>query len=322
MLLRNFRSITLVATLLLVSGCASVTVKPEDCPAGTQKLPDCPPLGAIDDPQIAQLYDMRTWRSPREQDFDPIVAGRDANIPINRTRAKFIGSDSAGGLTSLAAKLHLIANAEHTVDLVHYIFRDDVVGLAVLGALCDAVERGVDVRVLVDSLGSLSLNKKWLRSLSSCAGEAGFIRNADGDLTVYRARVQVAIFNAVSRVFVNHNRRSHDKLLVVDGWFGDKSYVMTGGRNISLAYYGIMPDGSPDPDTYKDAEIFLNAGDAEGDAVFGVGQVAESYYDLLFLFKNNKPLTTSPRSWASYADERKELRANYEQLTSLPVLRE
>ncbi len=320
--LRKFLSIALVATLLLVSGCASVTVKPEDCPAGTQKLPDCPPLDAIDDPLIAQLYDSRAWRSPKEQDFDPIVVGRDADIPINRTRAKFIGSDSAGGLTSLAAKLHLIANAEHTVDLVYYIFRDDVVGLAVLGALCDAVERGVDVRVLVDSLGSVSLDKKWLRSLSSCAGDAGFIRNANGDLTIYRARVQVAIFNAVSRVFVNHNRRSHDKLLVVDGWFGDQSYVMTGGRNISLAYYGIMPDGSPNPDTYKDAEIFLNAGDAEGDAVFGVGQVAESYYDLLFLFKNNKPLTTSPSAWASYADERKELRANLEQLTSLAVLRE
>ncbi len=322
MLIQASRSIAVLAILLLASGCASVGVKPEDCPAGTQKLPECPPLGAIEDPLVAELYAGRAWRSADQLDADPILIGRDARIPINRTRAKFIGSDNVGGLTSLAAKLHLIANAEHTIDLVYYIYRADEVGLAILGALCDAVERGVDVRVMVDSMGSISLNKKWLRSLESCATDAGFIRNADGQLTVYKARVQVVIFNAISRVFVNHNRRSHDKLLVVDGWFGDKSFVMTGGRNISLDYYGIMPDGSPNEDTYKDAELLLNGGDAEGDDDFGVGKVAETYYDLLFVFKNNKRLTTSPRSWPSYADEREELRASLAYLSALPAVRE
>lgn len=314
--------IAVIGAFLVAGGCATVAVSPEDCPAGTQKLQGCPPIGAIDDPFVADLYAERTWRSADRQDFDPIAAGRDADIPVNRTRAKFIGSDDAGGLTSLAAKLHLIANARHTVDLVYYIYRDDLVGLAILGALCDAVERGVDIRITVDSLGSLSLDKQWLRSLQSCAGDAGFMRNADGNLTIYKARVQAVIFNAASRIFVNHNRRSHDKLLVIDGWFGDEAYVMTGGRNISLDYYGIMPDGSPNEDTYKDAEIFLNGGDAEGDADFSVGKVAESYYDLVFLFKNNKAMTTSPRSWASYADEREELRANLATLTGLPAVRE
>ena len=40
------------------------------------------------------------------------------------------------------------------------------------------------------------------------------------------------------------NRRSHDKLLVVDGVFPGKAMVITGGRNISLSYYGLKADGS------------------------------------------------------------------------------
>ena len=316
------RSALVLFIVLAVSGCASVGIKPEDCPPGTQKLDGCPPLGAIDDPFIAELHDRRTWKDAEDYDFDPVAFARDADVPINRTRAKFIGSDNAGGLTSLAAKIHLIENAQHTLDLVYYIYRDDLVGLAILGALCDAVTRGVDIRIMVDSLGSFSLDKKWLKSLSSCASDAGFMRTADGELTIYRARVQVAIFNAASKIFVNHNRRSHDKLLVVDGWFGDSAYVMTGGRNISLAYYGILPDGSPNDDTYKDAEIFLNGGDAEGEAEFGVGRVSHGYYDLLFLFKNNKLLSTSPRSWPSYADEREQIRQSLEELSGLATVRE
>ena len=46
--------------------------------------------------------------------------------------------------------------------MVYYIFADDLVGLAILGALCDAVQRGVDIRIMVDSLGSVSLKKKYL----------------------------------------------------------------------------------------------------------------------------------------------------------------
>ena len=240
----RIRSFVLIGLAAGLCACASVTVKPGDCPEGTQKLEGCPPIGAIDDAEIAGLYAMRTWRSSKDLDDDPVEFGRDARIPINDAQAKFIGSTDEDGLLSLAAKLHMIEQAEHTVDAVYYIFRSDIVGLAMLGALCDAVERGVDVRIMVDSIGSISLNKKYLKALESCALDAGFIRNADGELTIYKARVQPVIFNAASRIFVNHNRRSHDKLLVTDGHFPEKSAVMTGGRNISLAYYGILPDGS------------------------------------------------------------------------------
>ena len=320
----SMKNLAILLMLAALSACVTPGIRPEDCPDGTQKLEGCPPIGAIDDPQIAKIYASRTWQSAAELDIDPIEFARDAEIPINHAKAKFIGSDKGGGLTSLAAKIHVIEQAEHTVDVVYYIFRDDLVGLALLGALCEAVERGIDVRIMVDSLGSVSLKKKHLKALQSCALDAGFMRNADGDLTIYRARVQPVIFNAASRIFVNHNRRSHDKLLVVDGWFPEKSYVMTGGRNISLAYYGILPDGSDNPDTYRDAEIFLRGGDAEGESEWGVGAVSETYYDMLFLFRNNKLLRLSGASnpRASYQDERDLYRDSLADLSALPRLRE
>ena len=324
MFVARVRNVVLLIVLAGLTACASVGVKPEDCPSGTQKLDGCPPLGAIDDPDIGKLYESRAWLKIAELDIDPIEAGRDAKIPINHARAKFIGSTDEGGLTSLAAKLHLIEQAEHTVDVVYYIFSNDLVGLAMLGALCDAVVRGVDVRIMVDSLGSFGFKKKYLKALESCALDAGFMRNEAGELTIYKARVQPVIFNAASKIFVNHNRRSHDKLLVIDGWFPEKTAVMTGGRNISLAYYGILPDGSHNPDTYRDAEILLRGGASAGEDRETVGSVSEIYYTMLFSFKNNKRLkmTGSSDPRIAYADERQLFRDSLAELKALPRLEE
>lgn len=303
-----------------LSACVSIEIAPDDCPPGTQKLAGCPPVGAVTDEFIGDLYARRAWVEPSELTIDPIALGRDAKIPINKARAKFIGSTDVDGLNSLAAKLWLIEHAEHTVDVVYYIFREDLVGLAMLGALCDAVQRGVDVRIMVDSMGSVSFDKDNLQALESCAIDAGFIRNADGEMTIHKARVQAVIFNAASNIFVNHNRRSHDKLLVVDGHFHEKSAIMTGGRNISLDYYGILADGSPNPHSYRDAEIFLRGETQNIDEPDTVGEVSEIYYSLLFLFKNNKFLTMSrmsdPRK--SYRDERQDFRDGLGALKELP----
>jgi phosphatidylserine/phosphatidylglycerophosphate/cardiolipin synthase-like enzyme len=170
----------------------------------------------------------------------------------------------------------------------YYIFTPDLVGYAMLGALCNAVKRGVDVRMMVDSLGSFSVHHNELRALETCAEEAGFIRNADGQITTRKARVQVVIFNALSKF--HFNRRSHDKILVVDGHFPAKAAVMTGGRNISLDYYGIKEDGSRDPTAFRDTEIFIRAAPVKDDTLPTIGSVSEIYYTLLMLHKGNKRL--------------------------------
>ena len=320
---RLLRAVIILATLAGMSACVSTGVKPEDCPAGTQKLPDCPPLAAVSDAEILDLYESRTWIDPDDLEEDAVEYGRDAKIPINQSGAKFIGSTDEGGLTSLAAKLYMIEQAEHTIDVVYYIYKEDLVGFGILGALCEAVERGVDVRIMIDSIGSSGLGRNYLKALESCTVNGGFMRNEAGELTVNKARVQPVLFNAASKIFVNHNRRSHDKLLVTDGWFPDKTFVMTGGRNISLAYYGILPDGSYNPDTYRDAEILLRGGASVGEDRETVGSVSEVYYTLLFLFKNNKRVDMSGSDPESkYAEERQLFRDSLAQLEAMPRLKE
>ena len=267
---------------LLLSSCAMQQT--HVCPSGTQNLPDCPPADAINDESIDKLHASRTWLPPGKMTIDPIQLSVDANVPINKARAKVIGPTE--GLKSLAAKLWLIDHAQHTVDAMYYIFARDKVGDAILGALCNAVQRGVDVRIMVDSLGSLDISHDELRALETCANEAGFIRNDKGQLTTKKARVQVVIFNAVSKL--QFNRRSHDKILVVDGHAPDKAAVITGGRNISLDYYGIKEDGSPDPTAFRDLELLLRANSEDTHEAITVGSIAEIYYTLLFLNKGNK----------------------------------
>ncbi len=280
----HMRTGLLITYITILIGCASIPT--EQCPTGTQNLPDCPPANAINDEDINKLHASRTWIKPSKLTIDPIQMGKDAQIPVNNTRIKIIGPGQVDALNSLAAKIWLIDNAQHTIDLTYYIFKTDMVGYAVLGALCNAVQRGVDIRIMVDSLGSFSFGHNPIRALETCAEKAGFIRNLDGQVTTKKARVQAVIFNALSNF--EFNRRSHDKLLVVDGHISDKAFVMTGGRNISVSYYGIKDDGSEDPTAFRDLEILLRPQKNAPLKKITVGSASEIYYSLLFVHKGNR----------------------------------
>jgi phosphatidylserine/phosphatidylglycerophosphate/cardiolipin synthase-like enzyme len=187
----------------------------------------------------------------------------------------------------------MIDHAEHTIDAAYYIFSRDLVGQAVLGALCNAVERGVDVRLMVDSVGSWHHTHPYLKALINCSDKAGFMRNADGQVTNKRARAQVIIFNALSKIFVSMNRRSHDKMLVIDGHYPDRAIVLTGGRNVSLDYYGIKEDGAIDPTAFKDLEMLLRPAVDRDTEKYTVGSISELYMTVVYLNKGNKFLKSS-----------------------------
>ena len=320
--MQYIRLIIISMLCLQLLGCAVQQVR--QCPPGTQDMPDCPPANAVDDKNINKLYASRTWQPPGKLQIDPIRLGEEASIPINKARAKVIGPTYDDALTSLAAKIWLIENARHTLDVMYYIFKRDPVGYAVLGALCNAVQRGVDVRIMVDSLGSIHPTHDELRALETCSENAGFMRNADGQVTTRKARVQVVIFNAITKFHLN--RRSHDKLLVVDGHFPDKAAVMTGGRNISLDYYGINEDGSRDPTAFRDLEILLRGSrQPADDSTRAIGEVSELYYTLLFLHEGNRrlrPLSDdeSNENRQIYQQELEKSRKNLAFVKGLPSL--
>lgn len=267
----------------LMHACTSIQ---QQCPPGTLNMAECPPSGAIEDKKIDDIYTLRTWVPPSKLTVDPIKLGKEATIPINSAQAKIIGASHDEAMDSLAAKIWLIENAQHTIDVTYYIFKPDLVGYSILGALCNAVQRGVDVRILVDSIGSFSLGHSAFRAVETCAENAGFMRNADGELTTKKARVQVVIFNALTKF--QFNRRSHDKLLIVDGSFKNRAAVITGGRNISLDYYGINADGSADLDAFRDLEIILRSGTTSAEEEYTLGKVSEIYNSLLFSHTGNR----------------------------------
>mgnify|MGYP001582695720 CR=1 FL=1 len=308
---QSLQASTLMA-LLFLGACAATPQQPP-CPQGRQNMQDCPPVGAIHDPALQEHYQQRTRADVEALNIDPVKLGSSADIPANDALGKIIGSSYEDSINSLAAKIWMVDNADHTIDAVYYIFKRDLVGYALLGALCEAVARGVDVRIMVDSVGSAHQSHSELKALGNCAIDGGFMRNDGGAVTVNKARVQALVFGAISRLGNNVNRRSHDKLLVVDGAWPDKAWVMTGGRNISTAYYGLLEDGSKDPTAYKDLEIVLKAQPGV-DISESVGQITEHYVSILLAIPGNKVLSSN----LAHNKEQEKMRSNLASLRAMP----
>jgi cardiolipin synthase len=116
--------------------------------------------------------------------------------------------------------LAAIAQAQRSILLTTYIFNYDAQGRQFIDALAAAVARGVQVRVLIDAVGS---RYSW--------------PSAVGPLR--KAGVKVARFLPVYLpVFVPYwNLRSHRKILVIDGVLG-----FTGGMNIRDCGGGSEPE--------------------------------------------------------------------------------
>lgn len=112
------------------------------------------------------------------------------------------------------AMLQAIEQARQTISLVTYIFDRDEVGLAFAQALGKAVRRGVQVRVLIDAMGT---RYSWPTILGSLRREA-----------VPHARFlpYLAPWHLLSM-----NLRTHRKILVADGQLG-----FTGGLNLRVGH--------------------------------------------------------------------------------------
>lgn len=108
------------------------------------------------------------------------------------------------------------AQATHHIHLIYYIWEIDYTGRRLRDALVAAAQRGVEVRLLVDDVGSRQATRRFFAPLLAAGG-------------------QVARFmpvNVLSRR-LNLNNRNHRKLVVVDGW-----QAFTGGMNVGDVYAG------------------------------------------------------------------------------------
>jgi putative cardiolipin synthase len=223
------------------------------------------------------------------------------------------------------AKLMMIRQAKYTVDATYYIFTLDEAGLALVNEMKAAVRRGVNVRILVDSLGSISASLKgnphFRTLLEDAKYNAGFVLNPEtGAKTNIRAKVEILTFNPVSNLPAwfrsrgveilnvlgkklaadpskfepldtthwNPNRRTHDKILITDAEFPELSIGIIGGRNISNHYYELDPT---DFANFRDVEVLIRNDPAAArtmDRKKSVGEVLNQQFDRLYFHRANR----------------------------------
>lgn len=72
---------------------------------------------------------------------------------------------------ALETALSFVNAARETIRVEFYIWRDSEIGQRFLDALVRACQRGVNVRLMVDSLGSVTLQEKFFDSLKAAGGQ-------------------------------------------------------------------------------------------------------------------------------------------------------
>lgn len=178
-----------------------------------------------------------------------IPAGKDAVLDalLSPLQAAHPGEDGAaliaGGPEALRARLAMAQLAERSLDLLYYIWDDDLAGRLLAQAVLEAADRGVRVRMLLDDVNVLNHDPVY-RSLDR------------------HPRIEVRLFNPIRNrdrgfrrgleILFNllpYNRRMHGKLWITDG-----RLALTGGRNVGDAYFGLLGPGGRN---YDDLDILL-----------------------------------------------------------------
>jgi len=188
-----------------------------------------PVLGIV----IYLLIGARKLKRPRRQRVRPHFE-HDRQIPLEQAQPldqllRRLGSSGATAdnrvsllIEAKAAREALIAlidSAERMVYVLIYTFYEDASGQAVLSALTRAVDRGVEVRLMIDDIGSANLKSRQMRAFQQASGRM--------------IRFKPVWYALAKRVA---NLRNHRKIVVADAqraWFG--------GRNIGDEY---LADGA------------------------------------------------------------------------------
>lgn len=136
------------------------------------------------------------------------------------------------GPEALALRLAMTRLAGRSLDLLYYIWDDDLTGRLLAQELLAAADRGVRVRLLLDDVNVL--------------GRDPIYRTLDR-----HPRIEVRLFNPIrSRergflrgvevllAFLPYNRRMHGKL-----WLADGRLALLGGRNVGDTYFGAQAGG-------------------------------------------------------------------------------
>lgn len=136
------------------------------------------------------------------------------------------------GKKTMNAVFEALVNAKHHIHLEYYIIENDNIGNQLKEILIRKRKEGVEVRIIVDDVGSWGLGRDYIGELR-------------------RAGVEICSFMEVRfpRLTGRVNYRNHRKLVIVDGHIG-----FTGGINVADRYIHGLPGIGPWRDTHLQVE--------------------------------------------------------------------
>ncbi len=180
--------------------------------------------------KIQGLWGSNLYESPIPEKYQSLVklSLNTTNIPMSYSLDYDLYS---GGEATYDAIFQAIRDSQEYVLLEYYIFATDETGKALRDLLTQKLEEGVEVYLMIDTLGSWRLTRGFLRPFIEAGGHLSFFH----DLTLRR------LFSLV-------NFRNHRKLVICDG-----DVAFTGGVNITDTQ-----DLRQDPNAFHDVHIKLS----------------------------------------------------------------
>lgn len=187
-----------------------------------------------------------------------------------------------------AERWRLLENARERLDVSYFILKPDLFGMAFLGHLIKKAREGVEVRVLLDAMGTeMSRNLLDNRYLIALVEEKNITVRTYRPLR-YRTLDAFLTLNPLT-----FTAGDHDKILLADD-----RWSLVGGRNISDEYFTPAQDN---PKAFHDTDLVLfdpilgkavkqafeaqfNAGEAQ-DLQFGLPTNGELYNHLLLAYR-------------------------------------
>ena len=206
---------------------------------------------------------------PREETFAPTAEETSDTYLGSRTSvraAKHPGESGFylqfDGIDALAGRFALAKRAEKTIDAQYYLITNDKVGLLFIGALLQAADRGVRVRLLLDDIQTQGYD----------AGMAALDSHPNFEVRIFNpwASRSARFMDAFS--FSRINRRMHNKSFTIDN-----KVTVIGGRNIADEYFGARQD--------------INFGDVD---VLSIGPVVQDVSNMFDLYWNSDKAAPVP----------------------------
>lgn len=164
-------------------------------------------------------------------------------------------------LSAFADRLATIRNAQHTLEAMYYIWREDTSGVILIDELMKAADRGVKVRILLDALNFLGNDSLFI----------GLDQHPNVEVRLYNP-FRFGFLNGIFKFFeflfraTSLNRRLHNKCWIVDG-----HTAICGGRNIGDEYFGNKKTAN-----FNDLDVGLT------------GEIAKDFQKCFEIYWNNR----------------------------------